>query len=111
MSRVATSRRRAPTVVGVRELREETSAVVAAVERGDWFLVSKRGRPAAVLLPSAMAENLLLEHAAEIVALQLDPDRARAGRARESRRDPGVPQAASPRRPARRKTVVLGFGN
>lgn len=83
MSQEARSRSGAPAVVGVRELREDTSAVVAAVETGDWFLVSKRGRPVGVLLPSAMAEDLLLEHAAEIVALQL-----RAGRTggRSSRR-------------------------
>lgn len=78
VSQVPTSRAAVPGgVVGVRALREDTSAVVAAVERGDWFLVSKRGRPVGVLLPSAMAEELLIEHAAEIIALQLNPTRRR----------------------------------
>ncbi len=58
-------------VLGVRELRAHVSAVVAAVERGDWFLLSKRGNPVGVLLPSAMAEELITRNAAEIVALQV----------------------------------------
>lgn len=45
--------------------------MVAALERGDWFLVSKRGTPVGVLLPSAMAEDLLTQNAEEIVTLQL----------------------------------------
>lgn len=66
------SRRKRPSgVVGVRELKGEASAVIAEVERGNWFLVSKRGNPVGVLLPSAMAEDLLMESAADILALQL----------------------------------------
>ena len=64
-------------VVGVKELRDEVSAVVAALEKGDWFLVSKRGNPVGVLLPSAMAEDLLTRNAAAIVSLQVHrPKRA-----------------------------------
>jgi antitoxin (DNA-binding transcriptional repressor) of toxin-antitoxin stability system len=66
-----TGSRKPRGVVGVRELRVEVSAVVAALEGGDWFLVSKRGSPVGVLLPSAMAEDLLKQNAAEIVELQL----------------------------------------
>lgn len=78
VSQVSKTNSRKPSgVVGVKELREEVSAVVAAVERGDWFLVSKRGNPVGVLLPSAMAEDLLTRNAAEIVSLQLHrPKRA-----------------------------------
>lgn len=86
VSQVNTSRSGMPAVVGVRELREDASAVVASVERGNWFLVSKRGKPVGVFLPSAMAEDLLIEHAAEIVALQLNAGRAGGRAARESGR-------------------------
>lgn len=58
-------------LVGVRDLREDASAVIAEVEKGGWFVVSKRGKPVGVLLPSAMAQRLLMQHAAEILALQL----------------------------------------
>jgi antitoxin (DNA-binding transcriptional repressor) of toxin-antitoxin stability system len=60
-------------VVGVKELRGDASAVIAEVQKGQWFLLSKRGNLVGVLLPSSMAEELLMEHAAEIVALQLKP--------------------------------------
>jgi prevent-host-death family protein len=59
-------------VVGVRALKEEASALVAEVERGSWYVVSKRGNLVGVLLPYAMAEDLLTERAAEILALQHD---------------------------------------
>lgn len=65
-------------VVGVKELREEASAIIAEVEQGNWFLVSKRGNLVGVLLPSAMAEQLLLEHAGDIVTLQLQKAKERA---------------------------------
>lgn len=58
-------------LVGVRDLREDASAVIAEVEKGRWFVVSKRGNPVGVLLPSTMAQRLLMQHAAEILALQL----------------------------------------
>jgi prevent-host-death family protein len=71
---------RGPTaVVGVRALKEDASAVVAEVERGAWFVVSKRGSVVGVLLPFAMAEDLLTERAAEILAIQRDRARP-AGR-------------------------------
>lgn len=56
----------------MRALKEEASALVAEVERGAWYVVSKRGNLVGVLLPFAMAEDLLTERAAEIVALQRD---------------------------------------
>lgn len=78
MSRLPNSGGKKPRgVVGVRELRADVSAVVAAVEGGDWFLVSKRGNPIGVFLPSAMAKDLLTQNAAEIVALQLRRPRRR----------------------------------
>jgi prevent-host-death family protein len=63
-------------VVGVRALKEEASALVAEVERGSWYVLSKRGNLVGVLLPFAMAEDLLTERAAEILALQRDRSRS-----------------------------------
>lgn len=97
VSQVSTSRSGMPGVVGVRELREDASAVVASVERGNWFLVSKRGKPVGVFLPSAMAEDLLIEHAAEIVALQLRAGRAGGRVARESGRGGSRPPSTTGR--------------
>lgn len=57
-------------VVGVRALKEETCALVAEVERGSWYVLSKRGNVVGVLLPCAMAEDLLTESAADILTLQ-----------------------------------------
>lgn len=58
-------------VIGVRELREDASAVIAQIEQGAWFVVSKRGMPVGVLLPSALAESFLIENASDILSLQL----------------------------------------
>lgn len=58
-------------VIGVRELREDTSAVIAQIEQGAWFVVSKRGMPVGILLPSALAESFLIENASDILSLQL----------------------------------------
>jgi prevent-host-death family protein len=110
VSQVATSRSGSPGVVGVRELREDTSAVVAAVERGNWFLVSKRGKPVGVFLPSAMAEELLLEHAAEIVALQLDAGRHRAESIAHSRPTSRATRRASPLTMPRSRLVAPRSG-
>lgn len=70
--------RRPTGLLGVKELRKDASAVIAAVERGSWFLVSKRGTPVGVLLPSAMAEELLMEYAEEILGLQLQKGKEQA---------------------------------
>jgi antitoxin (DNA-binding transcriptional repressor) of toxin-antitoxin stability system len=73
MTALATSHKvnRGPKrVVGVRALKEEASALVAEVERGSWFVLSKRGNVVGVVLPFAMAEGLVTERAAEIIALQ-----------------------------------------
>lgn len=62
-------------VVGVKELREDASAIIAAVENGGWFIVSKRRNLVGVLLPSDMATDLMREHAAEVVSLQVSKRR------------------------------------
>jgi prevent-host-death family protein len=37
--------------VGIRELKQNASEVVAQVARGKWFVVTDRGRPVAQLIP------------------------------------------------------------
>jgi prevent-host-death family protein len=49
--------------VSVTELKATASAVVGDVEDGAIYLVTKRGRPVAVLLPVADAEELVLANA------------------------------------------------
>ncbi|MEX0992244.1 MAG: type II toxin-antitoxin system Phd/YefM family antitoxin [Actinomycetota bacterium] len=53
--------------IGIKELKATASAVVEEVEDGTAFVVTKRGRPAAVLLPIEEAEDLVLANADEYV--------------------------------------------
>jgi prevent-host-death family protein len=46
--------------IGVKELKATASAVIDRVEGGAAYVVTKRGRPAAVLLPIEEAEDLVL---------------------------------------------------
>jgi prevent-host-death family protein len=46
--------------IGVKELKATASAVIDRVEGGAAYVVTKRGRPAAVLLPIDEAEDLVL---------------------------------------------------
>jgi prevent-host-death family protein len=46
--------------IGVKELKATASAVLDEVEGGTAFVVTKRGRPTAVLLPIEEAEDLVL---------------------------------------------------
>jgi prevent-host-death family protein len=49
--------------IGIKELKATASAVIERVEGGTAFVVTKRGRPAAVLLPVEDAEDLVLANA------------------------------------------------
>ena len=49
--------------IGVKELKASASAVIEEVEAGAAYVVTKRGRPAAVLLPVEEAEDLVLANA------------------------------------------------
>jgi prevent-host-death family protein len=60
--------------IGVKELKATASAVIERVEGGAAFVVTKRGRPAAVLMPVEEAEDLVLANADEYVRMR------RAGR-------------------------------
>ena len=56
--------------IGVKELKATASAVIEEVEGGAAFIVTKRGRPAAVLLPVEEAEDLVLANADEYVRMR-----------------------------------------
>jgi len=56
--------------IGVKELSATASAVIERVESGAAYLVTKRGRPVAVLLPVHQAEALVLSNADEYVRMR-----------------------------------------
>lgn len=56
--------------IGLKELKATASAVIDQVEAGAAFVVTKRGRPAAVLLPVEEAEDLVLANANEYVQMR-----------------------------------------
>jgi len=56
--------------IGIKELKATASAVVDSVEDGAAYVVTKRGRPAAVLLPVEEAEDLVLANADEYVRMR-----------------------------------------
>lgn len=56
--------------IGVKELKTTASAVIERVEGGAAYVVTKRGRPAAVLLPVEEAEDLVLANAGEYVRIR-----------------------------------------
>jgi prevent-host-death family protein len=56
--------------IGIKELKTTASAVIERVEAGGAYVVTKRGRPAAVLLPIDEAEDLVLANADEYVRLR-----------------------------------------
>jgi prevent-host-death family protein len=56
--------------IGVKELKATASAVIQEVEAGAAYVVTKRGRPAAVLLPVEEAEDLVLANADEYLRMR-----------------------------------------
>lgn len=56
--------------IGIKELKATASAVIDEVEGGASFVVTKRGKPAAVLLPIDEAEDLVLANADEHVRMR-----------------------------------------
>lgn len=67
--------------IGVKELKATASAVIDEVEDGAAYVVTKRGRPAAVLMPVEEAEDLVMANADEYIRLRRQ---ARAAYARGS---------------------------
>ena len=56
--------------IGVKELKATASAIIGEVEAGASYVVTKRGRPAAVLLPIEDAQDLVLANADEYVRMR-----------------------------------------
>lgn len=67
--------------IGVKALKAAASEVIERVESGTAYVVTKRGRPAAVLLPVEEAEDIVLANADEFVKMRRQARAAyRAGR-------------------------------
>jgi prevent-host-death family protein len=57
--------------VGIRELKTHASDIVERAEAGEAFLVTRRGKPVAVVLPFTVdAEDLILAHAPRFIRLR-----------------------------------------
>jgi len=57
--------------VAIRELKARASEIVRRAEQGEAFLVTKRGRPVAIMLPFDVdAEDLILAEAEPFVRLR-----------------------------------------
>ena len=57
--------------VGIRELKVHASDIVERAEAGEAFLVTRRGKPVAVVLPFGVeAEDLILAHAPSFIKLR-----------------------------------------
>lgn len=73
--------------IGLKELKSRASGVIDEVEGGRTYVVTKRGRPAAVLVPVEEAEDLVLANARELIDIRrrarLDYERGRSKSLRE----------------------------
>lgn len=56
--------------IGIRDLKAHASQVVNDVEAGTAYVVTKHGRPAAVLLPIDEAEDAVLANADEYIRMR-----------------------------------------
>lgn len=67
--------------IGIKQLKNTASRVIDDVEAGERMIVTRRGRPAAVIMSMEDAEDFVLAHAEEFVEMRLAGRRAhRAGR-------------------------------
>lgn len=64
--------------IGIKELKNTASRVIGSVERGERVVVTKRGRPAAVIMSIDEAEDFVLAHADEFVRMRMAGRRAHA---------------------------------
>jgi prevent-host-death family protein len=72
--------------IGIKELKSAASRVVDEVEGGRSYVVTRRGRPAAAIVPIEEAEDLVLANAEEFVAMRRRGREAyRKGRSRPLR--------------------------
>jgi prevent-host-death family protein len=56
--------------IGIKDLKSGASRVIDEVAAGKSYVVTKRGRPAAVIVPLDEAEDLVLAYAEEYVAMR-----------------------------------------
>ncbi len=56
--------------IGIKQLKSGASRVIEEVEAGASYVVTKRGRPAAVIVPVEDAEDLVLANADEYVRMR-----------------------------------------
>ena len=56
--------------IGIKDLKSGASRVIDEVSAGRSYVVTKRGRPAAVIVPVEEAEDLVLANAKEFVAMR-----------------------------------------
>ena len=56
--------------IGIKDLKSGASRVIDEVSGGKSYVVTKRGRPAAVIMPVEEAEDLVLANAEEFVAMR-----------------------------------------
>ena len=67
--------------VGIKDLKNSASRVIQSVEEGERVIITKRGRPAAVIMSLDDAEDFVLAFAEEFVEMRLSGRRAhRQGR-------------------------------
>jgi prevent-host-death family protein len=72
--------------IGIKELKSGVSRVIEDVAGGRSYVVTKRGRAAAVIMPIEEAEDLVLANAEEFVAMRRRAREAyRKGRSRQLR--------------------------
>jgi prevent-host-death family protein len=69
--------------IGIKELKSGASRVIDEVSAGASYVVTKRGKPAAVIVPIEDAEDLVLANAEEYVTMRRRARQAyRKGRTR-----------------------------
>jgi prevent-host-death family protein len=56
--------------IGIKELKTAASRVIDEVSNGKSYVVTKRGRPAAVIVPVEDAEDIVLAYAEEYVTVR-----------------------------------------
>jgi prevent-host-death family protein len=58
--------------IGIKELKNSASRVLEEVEEGQRVIVTKRGRPIAVIMSMEEAEDFVLANAEEYVRMRLE---------------------------------------
>jgi prevent-host-death family protein len=56
--------------IGIKDLKTSASRVIGEVSGGRSYVVTRRGRPAAVIMPIEEAEDLVLANAEEFVNMR-----------------------------------------